>query len=280
MYSTRRRRNRIFLLNRHSQRLLSFVSALILQLVLPILEILVAIQQVVVLTLLWMLRASRTSEYIRRYRSLLLAKAEKRESDVRSYFEESSRDIWRSRWKTVFIWQCSMMFMFYSMCFFLARLILYVCTPLIHDAQWSESVNVSQWCFLFNLLVEEETDFNDLSKIAIVYLAVVAIVESAFLICAFWIYHYIDLNSISWNEMILIWRLCEIYSSSVCHQFINGLVSFRVISFHMKTLLWCFFRTWCSWDISLMTTLFSICCWWDKTSMRTFIAEICSSLSM
>lgn len=163
---------------------------------LSILGILVAAQQVAVLTLLGVPSASRASGCIRHYRPLLLAEVGERESNVRPYSEGNSRGIWRPRWKMVFIWQCPMMFMSYSVCFFLAGSTLYVCTPLIRGAQWSEGVNVSR-CFLFDLLFGEEADFNGLSKIAVVYLAVVAIAGSAFLVCAFWIYHYIDLDSIS-----------------------------------------------------------------------------------
>ncbi len=164
---------------------------------LSILGILVAAQQVAVLTLLGEPKVSRASGHIRRYRPLLLAEVGEREFDVRPYSDGSSRSNWGPRWKMVFIWQCPMMFLSYSVCFFLAGLTLYVCTPLIRGAQWSEGVNVSRWCFLFDLLVGEEADFNGLSKIAVVYLAVVAIAGSAFLLCAFWIYHYIDLDSIS-----------------------------------------------------------------------------------
>lgn len=112
-------------------------------LVLSILGILVAAQQIAVLTLLGEPKVSKASGDIRRYRPLLLAEVGEREFDVRPYSDGSNRGIWRPRWKMVFTWQCPVMFMSYSVCFFLAGLTLYICTPLIRGAQWSEGVNVS-----------------------------------------------------------------------------------------------------------------------------------------
>ena len=36
------------------------------------------------------------------------------------------------KWKMMFTWQCPMMFMAYSVCFFLSGLMIYVCTPLFN----------------------------------------------------------------------------------------------------------------------------------------------------
>ena len=50
---------------------------------------------------------------------------------------------WRPRWKMVFIWQCPSMFLSYSVCFYLAGLTLFVCTPLIRRDKWNTASNVS-----------------------------------------------------------------------------------------------------------------------------------------
>ena len=58
---------------------------------------------------------------------------------------------WRPRWKMVFIWQCPAMFMSYSVCFFLAGLTLFVCTPLIRGDPWDTGSDVSAFFFLHNI---------------------------------------------------------------------------------------------------------------------------------
>ena len=49
----------------------------------------------------------------------------------------------RPRWKMVFIWQCPIMFMAYSVCLYLVGLLIYVCTPLIRGNGWNSGSNVS-----------------------------------------------------------------------------------------------------------------------------------------
>lgn len=50
---------------------------------------------------------------------------------------------YRPRWKMVFIWQCPIMFMAYSVCLYLGGLLIYVCTPLIRGNGWDSGSNVS-----------------------------------------------------------------------------------------------------------------------------------------
>ena len=49
---------------------------------------------------------------------------------------------WRPRWKMMFVWQCPSMVLSYSVCFFLAGLTLFVCTPLIRGDTWSSASDV------------------------------------------------------------------------------------------------------------------------------------------
>ena len=55
---------------------------------------------------------------------------------------------WRPRWKMVFIWQCPAMFLSYSVCFFLAGLTLFVCTPLIRGDKWDTGSDVRLSCII------------------------------------------------------------------------------------------------------------------------------------
>ena len=49
---------------------------------------------------------------------------------------------WQPRWKMVFTWQCSIMFLSYSVCLYLAGLTIFVCTPLIRNNAWRTDSNV------------------------------------------------------------------------------------------------------------------------------------------
>ncbi|KAI9699598.1 MAG: hypothetical protein M1820_007097 [Bogoriella megaspora] len=77
----------------------------------------------------------------------------------------------RPKWKMVFIWQCPTMFMSYSLSFFLLGLTLLVCTPLIRGGAW-----------------------NTNKAVAIFYLVNGAAAGLVFLLCSFWIYHFVDLE--------------------------------------------------------------------------------------
>ena len=58
-----------------------------------------------------------------------------------------SLGVWRPRLEIVFIWQCPIIFMSYSVCLFLAGLTILVCTPLIRGGEWNTDANVSFYTF-------------------------------------------------------------------------------------------------------------------------------------
>lgn len=115
-------------------------------LVLSILDILISAQQIAVLDLL----DTRQNEKkpasvrmrVRRYLPLLLTKVPPQSSAAG--FDENSIGEWRPRWKMVFIWQCSIMFLAYSVTLYLAGLTVFICTPLIRRETWSTGSNVSR----------------------------------------------------------------------------------------------------------------------------------------
>jgi hypothetical protein len=102
-------------------------------LVLSVLGILLAAQQVAVLNFLGPLPSSKKVREVDvclgRYLPVLLS-------------HNGSQYV--PRRKMVFTWQCPLMFMSYSVCAFLAGLTVLVCTPLIHrNGGWNEGCNVS-----------------------------------------------------------------------------------------------------------------------------------------
>jgi hypothetical protein len=102
-------------------------------LVLSVLGILIAAQQVAVLNFLGPLPSSKQIRQVDarldRYLPVLL-----------SY--NGSRYLPRK--KMVFTWQCPLMFMSYSVCSFLGGLTVLVCTPLIkREGSWNTGCNVS-----------------------------------------------------------------------------------------------------------------------------------------
>jgi len=118
-------------------------------LILSILGILLPAQQITVLRLLGKPSASskhalNTTEEIRRFLPLFLTKKEEPSPRTGLYPGSNELGEWRPRWKMVFTWQCPIMFMSYSVCFFSAGLTIYVCTPLIRRDSWSANSNVSQ----------------------------------------------------------------------------------------------------------------------------------------
>ena len=117
-------------------------------LVLSILGLLLAAQQVAVLQLLGELpkhtdRGYREKADVRRFLPLILTEVRTRGSRTGIVGDGDSVGQWRPRWKMVFIWQCPYMFLSYSVCFFLAGLTLFVCTPLIRGDKWDTGSNVS-----------------------------------------------------------------------------------------------------------------------------------------
>ena len=118
---------------------------------LSILGLLLAAQQIAVLQLLGKPptqaeRGYSEKEVVRRFLPLMLTEVRTRRSRTDSVPDSNSVGEWRPRWKMVFIWQCPTMFLSYSVCFFLAGLSLFVCTPLIRRDKWNTGSNVS----LFN----------------------------------------------------------------------------------------------------------------------------------
>ena len=117
-------------------------------LVLSILGILMAAQQTSVLHLLGKPAPSAVDDCLEKtnmHRFLPLILTEKRPQiprSARSLDLGGGNKKWRPRWKMVFIWQCPIMFMSYSVCFFLIGLTLFVCTPLIRADSWNTACNV------------------------------------------------------------------------------------------------------------------------------------------
>ena len=92
----------------------------------------------------------------------------------------------------VFTWQCPTMFLAYSVCFFLAGLTIFVCTPLIRRKPWGTDSNVS--CPPDCEIIALPDGLLTKQKIAVVYLTISAIAGGTLMFCSFWIYHYIDLE--------------------------------------------------------------------------------------
>jgi hypothetical protein len=102
-------------------------------LVLSVLGLLIAAQQVTVLNFLGPMPSPKkireTENCLERYLPVLLSKVGPK------YYP---------RQKMVFTWQCPLMFMSYSVCAFLAGITVLVCTPLIErKGGWNDGCNVS-----------------------------------------------------------------------------------------------------------------------------------------
>ena len=88
---------------------------------------------------------------VRRFLPLILrevvrpaeSSSSRRAESAASWEGDSIVGEWRPRWKMVFVWQCPLMFLSYSLCFFLAGLTLFVCTPLIRGDTWNSASDVS-----------------------------------------------------------------------------------------------------------------------------------------
>ena len=118
-----------------------------------------AAQQVAVLQLLGkppLTQRTINGEYaleksdVRRFLPLILrevprpaeSSSSQRDESAPSWDCDSIVGEWRPRWKMVFVWQCPSMFLSYSVCFFLAGLTLFVCTPLIRGDAWDSASDV------------------------------------------------------------------------------------------------------------------------------------------
>lgn len=161
-------------------------------LILSILGILLAAQQVAVLQLLGkpptrVHGGCSEKAGVRRFLPLILTEVRPRGSRTDAVCDSDSVGEWRPRWKMVFIWQCPTMFLSYSVCFFLAGLTLFVCTPLIRGDKWNTASDVS-----FSRIVGAIS--LTIMQIAVVYLATGAFAGPIFVFASFWIYHYVDLD--------------------------------------------------------------------------------------
>ena len=131
-------------------------------LVLSILGILLAAQQLTVLDLLGVPQPvadgrpsalSAARKKVRRFLPLMLTEVGpgQVERGERGRTESGLPDggevaRWKPRWKMVFAWQCPVMFMSYSVLLYLGGLTVYVCSPLIKGS-WDASANVSCYSF-------------------------------------------------------------------------------------------------------------------------------------
>lgn len=127
---------------------------------------------------------------VRNYLPLMLTEVKRSGRALR--LESEDIGVWKPRWKMVFTWQCPIMSMAYSVCFFLAGLTIFVCTPLIRRKPWGTESNVS--CLPICNIIQKASRLLTDQKIAVVYLSVSAIAGGTLMFCSFWIYHYIDLE--------------------------------------------------------------------------------------
>lgn len=160
-------------------------------LVLSILAILTSAQQIGVLDLLDSRQTDRKPASarlrVRRYLPLMLTEVPPRNNGAG--YDENDIGEWRPRWKMVFTWQCSIMFLAYSVTFYLVGLTIFICTPLIRRDTWSTGSNVST-SRPRQVSLEELTNI----KVAVIFLVMSAVAGAIFIFCSFWIYHYIDLE--------------------------------------------------------------------------------------
>ena len=134
-----------------------------------------------------------------------------RQRPLRGVYEVDDLSLgeWTVSWKKVFMWQCPIMFMSYSVCLYLLGLTLYVCSPLI-AGDFAEYA----WVSLSSLHQEyrpvHETGNNKYhnfdcleqdmltifaKQVAFIYLGFAAVTTSTFMACSFWIYRDADIES-------------------------------------------------------------------------------------
>jgi hypothetical protein len=131
---------------------------------------------------------------IRNYLPLLMSKAN-RPNDASGHElgkNPVQADAWTPKWKMIFIWQCSIMFMSYSVCLFLAGLTLVVCTPLIRGDAWGGGSNVSWLHHLPCICYSDQ-------QTAVTYLALCATGGTVFVVCSYWVYHYVDIEHVDFG---------------------------------------------------------------------------------
>ena len=126
-------------------------------LILSILGVIQSAQQLAVLQLLGPPSSSSIKtdhkdlserDNIRRYLPIMLSEVSRPpQTDAETLGQEAAAaaDVgeWKPRWKMIFTWQCPIMFMSYSVMFFILGLTIFVCTPLVREKEWGTGSNVS-----------------------------------------------------------------------------------------------------------------------------------------
>lgn len=77
------------------------------------------------------------------YLPLILSPARTARQDAREPADDVPPQIWQPRLKMLFTWQCPVMFMSYSVIFFLVGLTIFICNPLVKERPWNTGCNVS-----------------------------------------------------------------------------------------------------------------------------------------
>ena len=164
--------------------------------------ILISAQQIGVLNYVRIPRSRiRTSEAsnnsrrrsIEKMLALMLSKAHGQYLVRSRSIHSGQADVWLPRWKMVFVWQCPVMFLAYSMLLYLLGLTIYVCTPLIRSDPWAGPSDVCNELFAKchpRLIFTA----NSQRQAAIIYLVVSFLTMLAYLFCSYWIYYYIDIE--------------------------------------------------------------------------------------
>ena len=118
-------------------------------LILSILAILLAAQQLSVLQLLGRPNRQALNDRsdgkadIDRYLPMMLSEIPQPYSASERLEPQERLRKWRPRWKMIFTWQCPIMFMSYSVLLFMAGLTILVCTPLVREKEWETGSNVN-----------------------------------------------------------------------------------------------------------------------------------------
>ena len=119
-------------------------------LILSILALLLAAQQLAVLQLLGRpnrqpLNDDRSAEKtdIDRYLPMMLSELPQPYTASERLDTRERIRKWKPRWKMIFTWQCPIMFMSYSVLLFMAGLTILVCTPLVREKEWNTGSNVN-----------------------------------------------------------------------------------------------------------------------------------------
>lgn len=129
---------------------------------------------------------------VRRYLLLMMSEISQPGLNLERIEERGGTEEWRLCWKMIFIWQCPIMCLSYSVLFFLSGLMIFVCTPLIRGDSWNTGYNVSYMLPARSL----HAYYGVLTslEVAVVCLATVTIAGGIFGFGSFWIFHSVDLD--------------------------------------------------------------------------------------